>query len=156
MQIKTRKQAAEAGENKYYTGRPCAHGHESPRYTSTGICCKCNSVNVSAYNKRMRTTNNNKQAGVFVYPAHPDDHAALLAYAQALDLQRGRCPPSAAVPSSEENRLVLPADIARFREVAISKAAQIALPPLPANPTEDQLRLRAIEEHNARLGVVTT
>jgi 5-methylcytosine-specific restriction endonuclease McrA len=36
-----RSAAKLAGENKYFTGRPCAKGHVSQRLTSTGTCCQC-------------------------------------------------------------------------------------------------------------------
>lgn len=121
MEIKKRRDAAEAGENKYYTGRPCTNGHDSPRYTSSGICCKCNSEGVKNYNKRMRTAKNSHKAGFFSYPAHPDDHAALLAYAQALDLQRGR-PPHIPTPAAAPAHV----DIAEARRAAFGRAVDLA------------------------------
>ena len=39
-----RKDARSAGEKHYYTGRKCAKGHISPRYTSTGECTECRSI----------------------------------------------------------------------------------------------------------------
>jgi hypothetical protein len=33
--------AAIIGEPKYMTGKPCKHGHISPRWTMTGTCCQC-------------------------------------------------------------------------------------------------------------------
>lgn len=120
MDIKTRRQAAEDGENKYYTGKPCVNGHDSPRYTSTGICCKCNAEGVKKYNKNMRILHNSKLAGWFSYPSHPDDVAALLAYAQALDIARGRMPH---VPA--EVRSAMPFDVAAARRRALGKAAEL-------------------------------
>lgn len=40
--LKTRKQALEAGELKYNTGKPCKHGHMSDRYSRKGECITCN------------------------------------------------------------------------------------------------------------------
>ena len=40
----TRREAVKRGCSKYKTGRLCKHGHDSPRYTTTGACVKC-SVN---------------------------------------------------------------------------------------------------------------
>lgn len=116
ISTKTRREAAYAGESKYYTGRPCVHGHDSPRYTASGICCACNSAAAKAYSKRVNKTRVAKISGAFVYPAHPDDHAALLAYAQALDLQRGRAPfvPSAPVAAA-------PFDAREARRLALGK-----------------------------------
>ena len=50
--VKTRSQAIAGGRNKYWTGKKCARGHESQRYTSSGICCKCNYENSQTYQKR--------------------------------------------------------------------------------------------------------
>lgn len=37
----TRLRAAAAGYTRYYTGRPCAQGHDSERYVSSGACIEC-------------------------------------------------------------------------------------------------------------------
>ena len=34
--------AATKGEKTYSTGKPCSNGHDSHRYTSTGVCVECN------------------------------------------------------------------------------------------------------------------
>lgn len=133
MEIKTRKQAATAGEKKYYTGRPCINGHDGPRYTATGICCKCNSEGVKRYNKNMRKSVGDHRAGAFSYPLHPDDHAAALAYCQALDLQRGRAP-SPSVAISTGTPLALPADIARHRQTLLASLSQPAVEPYLPKP----------------------
>jgi len=44
MQIKNRKSAIAAGDWKYFTGKPCRHGHLSWRYTSSSVCCECLTV----------------------------------------------------------------------------------------------------------------
>lgn len=88
----TRREAVAAGQTRYYTGKACSKGHDSQRFTSTGACVKCAAGYSKAYVGKLRKETNARLAGMFVYPAHPDDHAALLAYAQALDLQRGRQP----------------------------------------------------------------
>ena len=41
MQITTRKQAIEARQKHYFTGRPCMYGHVEKRYVSGGACAKC-------------------------------------------------------------------------------------------------------------------
>lgn len=41
MQIVTRAQALTLKQNKYYTGRPCRRGHDSPRYTGNATCVAC-------------------------------------------------------------------------------------------------------------------
>jgi len=35
------KAAAARGAKYFYTGVPCIHGHDSPRYTSSWACVKC-------------------------------------------------------------------------------------------------------------------
>ena len=92
LTIKTRKEAAQAGEAKYYTGKPCVNDHDGYRYTSSGICCACNVANARKYNKQMNREVNEKKLGYFSYPLHPDDYAAALSYCQALDMQRGKTP----------------------------------------------------------------
>lgn len=92
MEISTRKEAALNGQSKYFTGKACAKGHFSPRYTSSGICVTCNAEGVKRYARNLRLMSNSKAAGHFAHPLHPDDHAAARAYCQALDMQRGRNP----------------------------------------------------------------
>lgn len=41
MEIKTRKQAMLDGENTYFTGKPCKHGHMNYRYVQSGSCYDC-------------------------------------------------------------------------------------------------------------------
>lgn len=44
MSLATRAEAKAAGEKKYFTGKPCKHGHISERYTCTGQCVRCISL----------------------------------------------------------------------------------------------------------------
>lgn len=39
--ITNRRDAANAGKHRFYTGRPCMHGHFSERYTTNGGCIAC-------------------------------------------------------------------------------------------------------------------
>jgi hypothetical protein len=41
MNIITRKEAAQQGLSRYYTGKPCKHGHVAERQTSKGECIAC-------------------------------------------------------------------------------------------------------------------
>lgn len=41
MQIISRNQAFNESKTRFYTGRPCKHGHDCERYTSTGGCVMC-------------------------------------------------------------------------------------------------------------------
>lgn len=120
--VLTRQQAANLGQKRYYTGRPCSKGHSAQRFTSTGGCVVCSKNYVKEYQSRLKKTTVANLAGFFSYPLHPDDHAAALAYCQALDLARGRAPhvPAAAVVAAP---FVLPADIARHRAVLLEAHA---------------------------------
>lgn len=120
--VMTRRAAVEAGLKRYYTGKPCSKGHDAQRFTSTGACIKCAAGYSKDYVGRLRKESNARLAGLFVYQAHPDDHAALLALAQALDLQRGRIP-----------KAPLPVN---------PVAASVVM-------NEAELDRQAIEEHNA-------
>ena len=39
--IRTRQEALEAGEARYFTGEPCKHGHVSERWVMSGRCIAC-------------------------------------------------------------------------------------------------------------------
>lgn len=41
MRIMKRSEALRQGLPKYRTGRPCKHGHDSERYTLSGVCVQC-------------------------------------------------------------------------------------------------------------------
>ncbi len=135
----SRDEALRKGLKRYFTGSPCKHGHTAQRFVSTGNCCACNNERASSYKSKLQAA----RSGHFSYPCHPDDVAALLAYAQALDMARGRLPfvpqaaPAFAPPDvvSEQTRAQIAATRAR------------AAPPLPtAGPSSlapamaDQLR----------------
>ena len=51
MSPSTRKEARLAGENKYFTGKPCPHGHIAHRYTKDSTCCEC----ATKWQKQYRT-----------------------------------------------------------------------------------------------------
>lgn len=119
----TRNEAAAAGLTRYNTGRPCRNGHTADRYTSTGNCCECLKSHSREFAAVLRASKQPTEQGgrLFAYRLHADDHAAALAYCQALDLQRGRTPsPGQAVavdapPAQPSANLVLPEHIQRHR-----------------------------------------
>lgn len=47
MQIKNRKSAILDGDWKYFTGKPCRHGHLALRYANSATCCECLTVHRS-------------------------------------------------------------------------------------------------------------
>lgn len=62
MQTVTRAEAKAQGLTRYFTGKPCKHGHVAERLTSCNICVVCNRVRVGRAQKhnRDRATNNNR------------------------------------------------------------------------------------------------
>jgi hypothetical protein len=46
--------ALAAGQKTFDTGKPCANGHSSPRYTSSGICVACNNLRNAKRALKMR------------------------------------------------------------------------------------------------------
>lgn len=62
----TRAEATTYGLSKYWTGKPCVHGHHSPRYTANGICCECNTINLR--NSRDRATRGAKKRTMISIP----------------------------------------------------------------------------------------
>lgn len=40
----TRQEAKDVGDSRYFTGKPCKHGHTSPRRTKDGNCVQCTQV----------------------------------------------------------------------------------------------------------------
>jgi hypothetical protein len=48
----TRKEALAAGENNYYTGKPCSKGHISARRAKTGECLECRKLFLVNWRKK--------------------------------------------------------------------------------------------------------
>lgn len=119
--ITTRKEALLQGLVRYYTGRPCQRGHDSQRLVTTGGCCQCNADRSKAFASKAHSLSYSKAVGSFVYPLLPADHAAALAYCQALDMTRGRTPhdPSTnqIIPDVGPSASAIDSAIARHREM---------------------------------------
>ena len=45
----SRKEAFEAGETRYFTGKPCKHGHTAARYTQSGACSACLKISMGKF-----------------------------------------------------------------------------------------------------------
>lgn len=84
-----RNEAFAAGQLTYTTGRPCKHGHTSPRYTKSGICQQCNRDNVKTFNTNRNALMGRKleQLTLFVPLEH---HQAVREYANLLTLMTPR------------------------------------------------------------------
>lgn len=98
--IMKRREAAQQGLSKYYTGVVCRKGHDTFRWTASGACVQCAAEYAGHYVRKMRRGLADRMRGHFSYPCHPDDQAAALAYCQALDLARGRQPVTPVAPSA--------------------------------------------------------
>lgn len=120
----TRNEAIAAGLSLYTTGKPCKHGHDAPRYTSCGVCTLC--LRQSADGRaRLRNTiiaTRGKDAALFAYKLHPDDHAAALAFCQALDMQRARTPQAASALALPPRQPDAPVPLPPWLEAARSVA----------------------------------
>ena len=68
MLIITREEAQEQGLTKYFTGKPCKHGHLAERYVNQNACIECkilqrkkfyskNKDKIQDYNKKYKTEN---------------------------------------------------------------------------------------------------
>jgi hypothetical protein len=61
MEIMTRKQATELGEDFYFTGKPCKHGHVEKRRTNNRNCLGCERTKYKKVEKEWKT----KQSGYY-------------------------------------------------------------------------------------------
>lgn len=94
----SRKDARDAGRRRFFTGRPCKRGHLSERFVTTGNCVACNAERTKASTVLTNQTRTAHAQGRFFYDLHPDDHARVLAFCQAVDMERGRIPSSPPAP----------------------------------------------------------
>lgn len=119
-----RKLAALAGETTYKGERPCRAGHDSPRYVSTGQCVECLRAHNRTYSDALREARKPvaDRATLFTYRLAVEDHAAALAFCQALDLQRGRTPAATETVGAKAE----PPRFATPEEVAVHRARILA------------------------------
>lgn len=52
MEIISRKEALEKGLPRYFTGKPCKHGHVAEKISSNGTCCACHDIRVHRWQKK--------------------------------------------------------------------------------------------------------
>lgn len=130
----SRSQAQHEGRKKFFTGKPCAHGHVAQRYVSTGACVVCLKSSVNEWRKEATTAANQRLKRLFVVKAHPDDHAALFALAQALALDRGVIltaePVAAPAAPQTRSRELIQQDRARILGVTLATAPEPEPPAL--------------------------
>ena len=90
-EIMSRKQAKEQGLDKYYTGKPCPHGHLSFRYTCNSACQACQT---EIFNLRRSRYRKKKPAPSYVPTDDIQDWIAKHGVT--------RCPTVALVPTQAE------------------------------------------------------
>jgi hypothetical protein len=54
MEIISRQKALSLGLKLFYTGKPCKHGHDSPRYVNSWKCQACNLAKNKEYQKKNK------------------------------------------------------------------------------------------------------
>lgn len=89
MDIITRRAAHAAGLAKFYTGRPCIYGHDSPRFVSSGACVAC----IRGYSRNYARAKNGATVRLILEGLHPDDAAALRDMAAAMRATRDAVAP---------------------------------------------------------------
>lgn len=109
MEIISRGDAAMSGKRHYFTGRPCAKGHISTRYTSTGNCTACQKGYAMAYGetlKRVYHSNFDQRKAELLYPAihvPPHRHEEIYQFIDYVLATEGRppCPrPTVVAPAA--------------------------------------------------------
>lgn len=50
----SRRAARKAGLKRFFTGRPCIHGHVAERYVSCDLCVECKAIQSRNYNQENR------------------------------------------------------------------------------------------------------
>jgi len=85
MEIITRKKAKEQGLKRYFTGKPCKHGHVNERRVSTGHCLGCveaNKEETVAYQK-ARYEANKEEIAAYQKARYEANKEEIAAYAKA-------------------------------------------------------------------------
>lgn len=84
--IMTRPEAVNGGFKKYWTGRVCVNGHIKQRYTASGICIGCNSMNSTKRNKKARAELSARYKGLesVTVTVHLEDAQAIRDTAEGL------------------------------------------------------------------------
>jgi hypothetical protein len=62
MTLIARKDAIAMGLKRYFTGKPCKHGHVSDRLVSNKYCCQCNDVRRAENSEKNREYHRNRHS----------------------------------------------------------------------------------------------
>lgn len=95
FEVINRKDAKAAGLKRFYTGKPCKHGHIDERYTIAGSCCTCCADNMrSTYNADVDAAQERNRERSARYRANdPERYAKNLASAnERRNAKRSRLP----------------------------------------------------------------
>ena len=89
--VMTRNEAIDKGYRKYWTGKICVNGHIKQKYSASGICIGCNSMNSTKYSKKIRKRLIEVNLGLesVTVTVHPEDAQAIRDYAATLSAVRG-------------------------------------------------------------------
>ncbi|MBC5790661.1 hypothetical protein [Providencia sp. JUb39] len=55
MKVISRKEAAVKGLSRFYTGKPCVHGHVAERFVSNGVCVECAAKHAANYRESVNS-----------------------------------------------------------------------------------------------------
>lgn len=86
----SRLEASAMGMKRYYTGRECSRGHDSPRYVSTGQCIECQKATQRVYQSRILRRDLKVYIPVpkeLMFSKEDELHAAVLKYGTELAQQ---------------------------------------------------------------------
>ena len=115
--VLTRAEATTQGLKKYWDGKPCKNGHDTGRYTSSGVCIGC----LNGYRKYTSAADlaaARLARGVVAVrvECHQDDQQAVHDFAAALLTARGVVPTerTANALAALEAPIKAPADVRRF------------------------------------------
>lgn len=61
MKTISRQEAAAAGAKRYFTGRPCKHGHAAERYAKNGQCVECARTRNALYGRAWYAANSERK-----------------------------------------------------------------------------------------------
>lgn len=63
----SREEAKRQGRKRFYTGKPCKHGHVSERYTKSNSCAECVKLNVSKARQNSKHLTIQEAQSLFKY-----------------------------------------------------------------------------------------
>lgn len=74
METITRKEALEQGLPRYFTGKPCKHGHVCERIVRNWGCVECNKISHRKNDAKYKGTQKRKEWNKNYRTKHPERH----------------------------------------------------------------------------------